>query len=133
MSFGNNDDNDERRAARKKDGSGNNRRIALGRWLGGMGLLGLAALNLQNTLGANAAAVADAQQQAAAQAGGGEPAPVPSSGMGLDLSPMPLNEALRAAEREGVSKFGKKVLFDAATEMPGSGVTSNGVKYTTKV
>lgn len=39
----------------------------------------------------------------------------------------------KAADKEGVSKLGKRVLFDAATELPGSGVTSNGFKYTTKV
>ena len=46
---------------------------------------------------------------------------------------IPSKTLLQAADREGVSKFGKRVLFDAATELPGSGVTSNGVKYTTKV
>lgn len=52
-----------------------------------MGLLGLAALNLQSALGANAAAVAEAQ--------GKEGAEAVTSSMGLDLSPMPLNEALK--------------------------------------
>lgn len=94
-----------------------------------MGILGLALANLQTTLASNAAAVADATTQ---QQGKGAAAEV-KSGMGLDLSPMPLSEALKAAEKEGVSKFGRRVLFDAATELPGSGVTSNGYKYTTKV
>lgn len=49
-----------------------------------------------------------------------------------DIQPTPQKNT-QAADKEGVSKFGKRVLFDAATELPGSGVTSNGFKYTTKV
>lgn len=57
-----------------------------------MGLLGLATLNLQSTLGANAAAVAEAQGKEGA---GDEAAAAVASSMGLDLSPMPLNEAMK--------------------------------------
>lgn len=106
------------------------RRFALARWVGGMGLLGLALANLQTTLGANAAAVSDVQQQQQQQQGA---TAAVESGMGLDLSPMPLSEAMKAAEKGGVGKFGQRVLFEAATELPGSGVTANGYKYSTKV
>lgn len=57
-----------------------------------MGLLGLAALNLQSVLGANAAAVAEAQGK---EGNGAEAAASVASSMGLDLSPMPLNEAMK--------------------------------------
>jgi hypothetical protein len=134
-SSSNNNDEEQQRTGRALNNNRSSpRRVALARWLAGMGLLGLAAANLQTTLASNAAAVADAeqQQQQQQQPQDGAEAAVRSS-MGLDLSRMPLNEALKAADREGVGKFGQRVLFEAATELPGSGVTSNGFKYTTKV
>ncbi|EKU20825.1 methionine sulfoxide reductase b, partial [Nannochloropsis gaditana CCMP526] len=52
--------------------------------------------------------------------------------MGLDLTPLSTNEALKAADKLKLSKQERRILFEAGTEMPGSGMTANGIKYSSK-
>ena len=105
------------------------RRGVLGKWLGGIGL-GVAA---SAAVGAFVfpSRPQDATAAAAAAAAGGSAA-VPKSGMGIDLTPLSANDALKAADELKLGKMERRILFEAGTEMPGTGVTANGFKGSTK-
>jgi len=105
------------------------RRGFLGKWLGGIGL-GVAA---SAAVGAFVlpSRPHDATAAAAAAAGGSATA-VPKSGMGIDLTPLSTTDALKAADELKLGRMERRILFEAGTEMPGTGVTANGFKGSTK-
>lgn len=107
------------------------RRAVLGKWLGGIGL-GVAA---SAAVGAFIFPTRP-QDAVAAAAGAGAPAggaaAVPKSGMGIDLTPLSKNDALKAADELKLGKTERRILFEAGTEMPGTGLTANGYKGSTK-
>jgi len=100
------------------------RRAVLGKWLGGIGL-GVAA-------SAAVGAFVFPNRPQDAMAAGEAPAAVPKSGMGIDLTPLSKNDALKAADELKLGKTERRILFEAGTEMPGTGTTANGYKGSTK-